>query len=102
MDILVKIVRFYFTVQMLNIINVQLLNNMNDDLSGLKDTKDYKFWINNSSFKTLKKALLKKKYISEINIKNIQKKKKEYGELKKELNNIKNKGQYNESQILIS
>ena len=26
-----KIVRFYFTVQMLNIINVQLLNNMNDD-----------------------------------------------------------------------
>ena len=74
MDILVKIVRFYFTVQMLNIINVQLLNNMNGDLSGLKDTKDYKFWINNSSFKTLKKALLKKKYISEINIKNIQKK----------------------------
>ena len=65
---------------------------MNDDLSGLKDTKDYKFWINNSSFKTLKKALLKKKYISEINIKNIKKKMKEYDELKKELNNIKNKG----------
>ena len=63
-----------FFIEIFTFRTISHVGPLSDDLSGLKDTKDYKFWINNSPFKTLKKALLKKKYISEINIKNIQKK----------------------------
>jgi TPP-dependent pyruvate/acetoin dehydrogenase alpha subunit len=46
---------------------------LSDDPSGLKDTRDYKFWKSNSPLNNLKKILLKKKYISDFYLKKLHK-----------------------------
>ena len=47
---------------------------LSDDPSNMQKTKEYKFWIKNSPFENLKKELLKKKYINEKHIKNLERK----------------------------
>lgn len=39
---------------------------MSDDVSSLKNSKKYKFWLKNNSFENLKKILLHKKYINNL------------------------------------
>jgi len=47
---------------------------LSDDASNMKNTKEYKFWLKNSSLENLKKALLKKKYINDSYLSAIEKK----------------------------
>ena len=46
---------------------------LSDDVSKMKNSKDYKFWIKNSPFENMKKELLKRKYIDQNYINKMEK-----------------------------
>ena len=47
---------------------------LSDDMSNLKNSKKYKFWLKNNSFENLKKILLQKKYINSFFLKKLESK----------------------------